>query len=255
MRQSALYTPLLILGVAACESGGSLSPSLGRTSSNSSSGSGDFVQEVVVDSVHAPASAGAPVATTEGDDFRLERGGIQWFSGGQVEYTISGTDPLGGDGNTAILAAVATVDNDVHGITTRTFVNNNATTQTNPCTGSPNTVHWGVIDGAGGIVASTGVCFILQTKEIVGFETTIDEEEPWVIGSDATKLDVQNTVTHEFGHVAGLDHVRPPQDGCLTMFPYVALGEIQKRTLGLGDKLGMQDLYASTDVSAGTCGT
>jgi hypothetical protein len=252
MRRGVLCTPWLILGVAACESGGSLSPSLGRTSSNSSSGSGDFVQEVVVDSVRAPASAGAPVATTEGDDFRLERGGIRWFSGSSVEYTIGGTDPLGGGGNTAILAAEVTVDGF---ITTRSFVNNNATTQINPCTDSPNTVQWGAIDGPGGVVASTSVCFDQRTKEIVGFAMIIDEDEPWVIGSDATKLDVQNTVTHEFGHVAGLDHVRPPQDGCLTLFPFVALGEIQKRTLGLGDKLGMQDLYASADVSAGTCGT
>jgi hypothetical protein len=39
------------------------------------------------------------------------------------------------------------------------------------------------------------------------------------------------------------------------MYPYVDFGEIQKQTLGLGDKLGMQALYSSTDVSAGTCGS
>jgi hypothetical protein len=66
---------------------------------------------------------------------------------------------------------------------------------------------------------------------------------------------VENTVTHEFGHVAGLGHVHAPHDGCLTMFPFVDLGEIQKRTLGLGDKLGMQRLYSSTDVTAGSCGS
>ena len=39
------------------------------------------------------------------------------------------------------------------------------------------------------------------------------------------------------------------------MYPYAGLGETQKRTLGLGDKLGMQTLYGSTDVSAGACGS
>jgi hypothetical protein len=39
------------------------------------------------------------------------------------------------------------------------------------------------------------------------------------------------------------------------MYPYADYGEIQKRTLGLGDKLGMQRLYGSTDVSAGACGS
>ena len=199
-----------------------------------------------------PSNLAAPVATTEGDHFRLIRGGIRWFSSSDpVEYIISGTEAVGG-GNTAILASEATVDGFV---TTRSFVHNNGTTQTNPCTGSPNTVQWGPIDGEGGIVAVTGTCFFLQTKEIVGFAMTIDEDEPWVIGSSSTDFDVENTVTHEFGHVAGLGHVRAPQDACLTMFAFVDLGEIQKRTLGLGDKLGMEALYGLTDVTAGNCGS
>jgi hypothetical protein len=252
MRGSALSAPLLILGLVACESGGSMSPSIGPTSSGSAATrSGDFVQAVVVDSIRPRLTAGAPTATTEGDDFRLERGGIRWAQGDPVEYTIGGTAPVSG-ATTAIETSAATVDGFV---TTRSFAHNDATTQTNPCTGQANSVHWGTIDGEGGVVASTSVCFTLQTKEIVGFDMVVDQDEPWVIGSDANALDVQNTVTHEFGHVAGLDHVRPPQDGCLTMFPYVDLGEIQKRTLGLGDKLGMHDLYGSTDVTAGSCGS
>jgi len=250
MRRSTVYAPFLVLGVVACESGGSLSPSIGRTGSTAT-GSGDLVEAVVVDSMRSPALAGAPTATTEGDDFRLERGGIHWAAGDPVEYTVAGTEPVSG-ANTAIVNSEATVDGFV---TTRSFTRNDATTQTNPCTGEPNSVHWGPIDGEGGTVAATSVCFALQTKEILGFDMIIDQDEPWVIGSNADALDVQNTVTHEFGHVAGLDHVRPPKDGCLTMFTYVALGEIQKRTLGLGDKLGLHDLYGSTDVSAGSCGS
>jgi hypothetical protein len=252
MRNRLLCASSLMMALAACTSGDNLSPNAGNPSSEmSSSPRKDFVQERFVDYARGPSTLAAPVATTEGDDFRLIRGGFSWFTGGTVEYRIAGTEAVSG-GNTAILASAATVDGF---ITTRSFVNNNSTTQINPCTGSPNTVQWAAIDGPGGIVAVTGPCFILQTKEIVGFAMTIDQAEPWVIGSDATKLDVQNTVTHEFGHVAGLDHVRAPQDGCLTMFPFVDLGEIQKRTLGLGDKLGMQRLYGSTDVTAGTCGT
>jgi Matrixin len=250
--RSMLFAPLLMLGVVACESGGSLSPRVGHVSTSSGSATvRDFVQAVVVDSMRAAVSAGSPVATSEGDDFKLETGGLHWVSGGTVEYKISGTEPVTG-GNTAIEAAEATVDGF---ITVRTFAHNDATTQTNPCTGSANTVEWAPIDGAGGTVASTSVCFDLRTKEIVGFAMTIDNGEPWSIGASPSALDVQNTVTHEFGHVAGLDHVHPWKDGCLTMYPYVALNEIQKRTLGLGDKLGMQDLYNSSDVTAGTCGS
>jgi matrixin len=140
-------------------------------------------------------------------------------------------------------------------VTTRTFSRKDATTQSNPCTGSPNTIQWASIDGPGNVVAETSFCYHVNTKEIVGFTMIIDQEESWSIGGSSTTLDVQNTVTHEFGHAAGLGHVHAPKDGCLTMYPFVAFGETQKRTLGLGDKLGMQTLYASTDVTPGTCGT
>lgn len=252
MHNRLLYASPLIMALAACISGDTLSPSAGnRSPEMSSSVRKDFVQEHFVDYARGPSNLAAPVATTEGDDFRLIRGGISWPSGGTVEYTISGTEAVSG-GNAAILASEATVDGF---ITTRIFVNNNSTTQINPCTGSPNNVQWAAIDGVSGIVAVTSTCFFLQTKEIVGFAMTIDQAEPWFIGSSPTALDVENTVTHEFGHVAGLDHVRPPQDACLTLFPFVDLGETQKRTLGLGDKLGMQALYESSDVSAGSCGS
>lgn len=252
MHNRLLYASSLTMALAACISGDTLSPSAGkRAPEMSSSVRKEFVQEHFIDYGRGASNLAAPVATSEADDFRLIRGGISWFSGGTVEYRITGTEAVSG-GNTAILASVATVDGF---IVPRIFVNNNSTTQLNPCTGLPNTVQWGAIDGVEDIVAVTSTCFFVQTKEIVGFAMTIDQAEPWFIGSDATKLDVENTVTHEFGHVAGLDHVRAPQDGCLTMFPFVDLGETQKRTLGLGDKLGMKELYSSTDVTAGACGS
>jgi Matrixin len=248
----ALYAALLMLGVAACESGGSLSPKVGQLSAGSGATRlGDLAQVVVMDSARAPATGGGtPVATTEGDDFKLQQGGLHWLTNETVEYAISGTEEVAG-GNTAIAAAATTWNAFV---SPTSFARNDGTGQTNPCTNSPNTVQWAAIDGAGGTVAATSVCYVVQTKEIVGFAMTVDNAEPWSIGGTPTTLDVQNTVTHEFGHVAGLGHVHPWKDGCLTMFPYVADGETQKRTLGLGDKLGMQDLYGSTDVAPGTCG-
>lgn len=45
-----------------------------------------------------------------------------------------------------------------------------------------------------------------------------------------------------------------PKDGCLTMYRFAGEEEIQKRTLGLGDKLGMQTLYGSADIAPGVCG-
>jgi Matrixin len=252
MRQGALYLPILLVAIAGCQSGDSLSPTAGQPSTRSAAAPHDFAQETHVDYVKPPTAAAAPVATTESADYSLENGGARWFTGSGVEYAIAGTQPIA-NANSAVTAGVATVDGF---ITTRSFTRKDATTQTNPCTGSASTITWASIDGPGNIVAATGFCYVVATKEIVGFTMTIDKDESWsIVNNPTTTLDVQNTVTHEFGHAAGLGHVHAPKDGCLTMYPYVALGETQKRTLGLGDKLGMQVLYNSTDVTVGTCGS
>jgi hypothetical protein len=39
------------------------------------------------------------------------------------------------------------------------------------------------------------------------------------------------------------------------MYRFAIQGETQKRTPGLGDKLGMAALYGNTDLSAGSCGS
>lgn len=83
---------------------------------------------------------------------------------------------------------------------------------------------------------------------------TMDTDDSWDINVSG-KFDVENVASHEFGHVAGLGHVNAPKDGCLPMYRYAGLGEVQKQTLGLGDKLGMNKLYGSSDISAGSCGS
>ena len=45
------------------------------------------------------------------------------------------------------------------------------------------------------------------------------------------------------GHVAGLDHVNGRTNALLTMYPSTAPGETHKRTLGKGDKSGLDALY------------
>lgn len=250
MRKSAFCLPLVLALIAGCQGEGSLSPT-GAARTDRAVDPDRLAQETFVDYAKPPMAAGGPTVTTESGDFKLFYGGARWFSGTQVEYTIGGSQPIS-RANSAVTAGVATIDGF---ITARSFSLNGATTQTNPCTGLPNTIQWVSIDGPGNILGSTSFCYYLNTKEIIGFTVSLDKDEPWSIGSTPTAFDIQNIVTHEFGHVAGLAHVGAPKDVCLTMYPYADYGEIQKRTLGLGDKLGMQTLYGSTDVSAGACGS
>lgn len=57
--------------------------------------------------------------------------------------------------------------------------------------------------------------------------------------------DVQNTVTHEIGHVLGLDHPDPAQPGAseTTMFASAPRGEVKKRDLHPEDIEGMCFIY------------
>jgi hypothetical protein len=211
-----------------------------------------FAEEIFIDGVANPSHAGpGPHPDTESVRYSLIQGGVRWFPGEAVEYRLAGAEPTAG-GNDALEAAVGTWDSF---ISTRSFNRNDATTQLNPCSGQPNVIEWGEIDGEGGTAAFASVCRNPATKEIAGFLIRFDSEEPWSTTGAAAALDVEGVASHEFGHAAGLGHVNSARDGCLTMYYLVALGETQKRTLGLGDKLGMHVLYGSADISAGSCGT
>lgn len=209
----------------------------------------EFVEEIFVD--YASHAGPGQHPTSESADFQLVQGGISWFSGVDVNYSITGTEAVTG-GNTAIENAVETWDSFV---TTRNFIRNDASPTPNPCGGN-NTVQWATIDGAGNVLAAASVCRNVATKEIVGFRVKLDTDETWAIDNVTDTFDVENTASHEFGHVAGLGHDNPPRSGCLTMYKLAAEGETQKRTLGLGDKLGMDALYSTGDTTAGPgCGS
>ena len=171
----------------------------------------EWIQEVFVDYVNPSHAGPGPHPDTESSSFKLTQGGISWFSDGDVKYKITGAEGVTG-GNTAIEAA---------------------------------------IDGSGGILATASVCRNVATKEIRGFVVTFDTDETWSVTGASGLPDVENVGAHEFGHMAGLNHVNGPKDGCLTMYRFASDGETQKQTLGLGDKLGLDALYSTGDTSSG----
>ena len=65
----------------------------------------------------------------------------------------------------------------------------------------------------------------------------------WSLRGEAGKMDVQNIMTHEFGHWCGLADLYSDVDYWLTMYGYGDYGETYKRTLGLGDINGLQKVY------------
>lgn len=60
---------------------------------------------------------------------------------------------------------------------------------------------------------------------------------------DCAKYDIQSIAAHEVGHFIGLAHVDSESEAALVMYPGTKRGELQDRTLGAGDVLGVRALY------------
>lgn len=63
---------------------------------------------------------------------------------------------------------------------------------------------------------------------------------PWSIDGEPDKMDLQDVLTHEVGHVIGLDHVEDPE---ATMYGVSDLGVTKRRTLGVDDEQGASFIY------------
>ncbi len=78
-------------------------------------------------------------------------------------------------------------------------------------------------------------------------DTEFSTNVPWFLaGSEGSgcynvaAYDLQNTATHEFGHIYGLGHVSSAFN---TMAPTATLGETYKRSLASGDIAGIRAIY------------
>ena len=81
----------------------------------------------------------------------------------------------------------------------------------------------------------------------------MNSADPWIVNTGitnpdiqtglSTAYDVQNIMTHEAGHWLMLLDLYQWRTQKLTMYGYGALGELQKRTLGVGDELGIDQIY------------
>jgi len=102
-----------------------------------------------------------------------------------------------------------------------------------------NVISWGSYRV--GVIAVTYIWYIDDT--IIETDTRLNTYYKWSLTGEPKKMDVQNIMTHEFGHWCGLDDLYGDSDYWLTMYGYASYGEIYKRTLGFGDILGLQANY------------
>lgn len=112
-----------------------------------------------------------------------------------------------------------------------------------------NIVAWG--RAPRGAIAVTYTWYY-QSGEVAEQDIIMNASLPWsytqvsnpdAVCGDLYSYDVQNILTHEVGHIFGLDDLYNSRDQDLTMYGYGDKGELKKDTLGTGDKLGMDALY------------
>jgi hypothetical protein len=95
-----------------------------------------------------------------------------------------------------------------------------------------------------GVLAVT--CYWISSGHIVEADIQINSDESWALSKTncVDEIMLEATITHEAGHVFGLDHVGERRHGRLTMSPYLD-GPCKngEATLGQGDILGLESLY------------
>jgi hypothetical protein len=102
-----------------------------------------------------------------------------------------------------------------------------------------NVVSWGSYKA--GVIGVTYIWFI--GTQIIETDCRMNTHYRWSLSGEARKMDVQNIMTHEFGHWCGLDDLYDNADYWLTMYGYSNYGITYQRTLGLGDINGLEAVY------------
>jgi len=81
-------------------------------------------------------------------------------------------------------------------------------------------------------------------REIIETHIQLNDDFEWGNADiDSALMDVQNILTHELGHCAGMDDVYETNAVEETMYGYSEEGEVKKRDLYLGDIAGITGLY------------
>jgi hypothetical protein len=95
-----------------------------------------------------------------------------------------------------------------------------------------------------GVLAVT--CYWTRAGRMVEADMQITTREQWALSnaSCSNEMILEATITHEAGHVFGLDHVGERKHGRLTMSPYIdGSCDDNESTLGWGDIRGLEAMY------------
>jgi len=100
-------------------------------------------------------------------------------------------------------------------------------------------------------LAITSVWSNEASGELVHFDVRVNPTVDWAIDGDVDCFDLESALTHEVGHVLGLEHSELPE---ATMFAELAPGHV-RRGLHEDDEDGLRFLYPDDGEAAASCST
>ncbi len=193
----------------------------------------------------SPAKAPAP--TDQNTTYKYS--GIHWAVP-YVKYLINSLGaPTGAVG--AVTSSFQTWENEP---TAMNFEYKGTTSTSGSVLDYSNVVSWqNITSQYPGAIAVTVVWYYRGSKEIVDVDAIMNSAFDWSVNdciapncetpASVTSYDVQNIMTHEAGHWLMLLDLYQWNTQKLTMYGYGTRGELQKRTLGVGDELGIDRIY------------
>ncbi len=107
-----------------------------------------------------------------------------------------------------------------------------------------NHIRWVSMGASSSTLAQTIIYYVAGWARDTDIE--FNDDKPWTSswGIGTGYYHTRAVAAHEFGHVFGLDHAAATSaNACLTMYPYIAIDDDSKSTLGTGDILGIQAIY------------
>ncbi len=91
-----------------------------------------------------------------------------------------------------------------------------------------------------------------DTGQLVAFDIAMNADGwEWSVDEDEAAMDLQNSLTHEIGHVLGIGHA--DQDDLATMWKSTEEGELLKRDLRPDDEEALLSIYGEDDAMALAC--
>lgn len=109
-----------------------------------------------------------------------------------------------------------------------------------------NEVYFGPVSDANAIAVTTVWGIFsgpLQNRKLVEWDQVYNTAYTWSGSGEVGKMDFDNIATHELGHSVGMADLYTTACSTQTMYGYASEGETNKRSLEIGDILGIDGLY------------